>query len=185
MSATRGAVIALALTACTRAEKSTASGIDAQASAATNPASPIAADAAAPSPAVDAVAPDTSAVDASAPDASAPLDGTLTLEVRGGYCPAEKQNAPGCRSYTYALGADGKLTGARRKSDVPRAEVEALFRAATAAFDAPHTCIPNAPDRGSQALTLRSNGKTRAARGGCGRAFEDVKARLEKLASES
>ncbi len=105
-------------------------------------------------------------------------DGVLTLEVHPGLCP------PGaCRSYTYALRADGKLRGGRRKSDVPAADVTEVFGLAESAFAAKHACIPNGPDRQSQSITLRSRGKTQTARGGCGARFEGVKTRLETLAA--
>lgn len=128
----------------------------------------------------DAGEPGTSTTDAAAPRAG----GELTLEVRGGYCPPDKQALPACRSYTYTLRTDGTLRGGKRRSIVPAAATDALFQQAADAFAAKHTCIPNAPDRGSQALTLRRSGSAEVARGGCGAAFEAVKTRLEALAAE-
>jgi hypothetical protein len=144
------------------------------------------------SAAVDSVAAADATTDASpsadaeagASDAAAVRgEGELTLEVQGGYCPVARRSLPECRSYTYVLHTDGKLRGGKRRSDVPPEEVDAVFDLALTAFAAAHACIPNAPDRGGQAITLRWNGKTQAARGGCGPRFEELRTRLEKLAA--
>jgi len=117
-------------------------------------------------------------------DAEARPEGELTLDVQGAYCGADSANEPGCRSYTLVLRrTDGKLRGGRRRSAVPLDEVDQLFDLAEQAFDAKHSCIPNGPDMGGQAIKLRRNGKTQTASGGCGKRFDEVTKRLEKLAA--
>ena len=112
-------------------------------------------------------------------------DGELTLDVQGAYCPADRRTLPECRSYTYRLRTDGKLTGGGRRTDVSREEVDAVFTLAVEAFAGKRSCIPNAPDRGGESISLRWNGKTETARGDCGPRLRELKKRLERLAAES